>query len=241
MIDRPHSVPAFAPTPQPPTLPLRYILLSGVNDSEEHARELGALLRGLPGWEAAENENENDENENENENENEAGASDSGGQPEGRGREGQGEEDGEEGEVPLPPSGGEEASAPGRDPSMASTSRAAAAASPRRHWHALRGGPIASVNLIPFNPGPSSSPTAPSGPQAGPAGRPYSAPSPERVHAFQRLLRTSFKLRTSVRVPMGQDIWGACGQLALSLRDQGPPRAGGDVDIEDIISSGEGV
>lgn len=52
------------------------------------------------------------------------------------------------------------------------------------------------VNLIALNPGP---------------GIPYETPVPERVHAFQTILRRSFP--TFVRKPRGRDIFAACGQL----------------------------
>lgn len=54
----------------------------------------------------------------------------------------------------------------------------------------------AKVNLIPLNPGP---------------GIPFQPPDPERVAAFQRLVRRSFPC--FVRKPRGRDIYAACGQL----------------------------
>jgi len=58
-------------------------------------------------------------------------------------------------------------------------------------------GPLkAKVNLIPLNPGP---------------GIPYSPPEPERVLAFQRIVRRA--LPCFLRKPRGQDIFAACGQL----------------------------
>jgi 23S rRNA (adenine2503-C2)-methyltransferase len=54
----------------------------------------------------------------------------------------------------------------------------------------------AKVNLIPLNPGP---------------GIPFETPEPERVLAFQRILRRSFPC--FIRKPRGRDIFAACGQL----------------------------
>lgn len=58
------------------------------------------------------------------------------------------------------------------------------------------------VNLIPLNPGPEEE---------------LQAPPMERVRAFQKLLADQ-GLRTLVRMPHGQEIGGACGQLAGALR-----------------------
>jgi len=54
----------------------------------------------------------------------------------------------------------------------------------------------AKVNLIALNPGP---------------GIPFETPEPERVHAFQSIVRRS--LPCFVRKPRGLDIFAACGQL----------------------------
>jgi len=59
------------------------------------------------------------------------------------------------------------------------------------------------VNLIPLNPGPEES---------------LRAPPMERVRAFQKRLRDR-GLRALVRMPHGQEVGGACGQLAGALRD----------------------
>eukprot|EP00899_Mesostigma_viride_P019326 jgi/Mesvir1/27395/Mv07198-RA.1 len=64
------------------------------------------------------------------------------------------------------------------------------------------------VNLIPFNP------TA-----AVADGFHYEAPSEERLQAFHRVLRQDYGLAATVRREMGQDISGACGQLALDKMD----------------------
>jgi 23S rRNA (adenine2503-C2)-methyltransferase len=58
------------------------------------------------------------------------------------------------------------------------------------------------LNLIALNPGP---------------GIPYETPKPERVAAFQAILRKSFPC--FVRKPRGRDILAACGQLKRSLPD----------------------
>lgn len=60
------------------------------------------------------------------------------------------------------------------------------------------------VNLIPLNPGPEEL---------------LRAPDMERVRTFQKRLRDS-GIRTLVRMPHGQEIGGACGQLAGSLRER---------------------
>ena len=52
------------------------------------------------------------------------------------------------------------------------------------------------VNLIAFNPGP---------------GIDFRTPEPERVAAFQQIVRRS--LPCFVRKPRGRDIYAACGQL----------------------------
>jgi 23S rRNA (adenine2503-C2)-methyltransferase len=57
----------------------------------------------------------------------------------------------------------------------------------------------AKLNLIALNPGPEI---------------PYQAPIPERVAAFQRIVRRS--LPCFLRKPRGQDIFAACGQLKSS-------------------------
>jgi 23S rRNA (adenine2503-C2)-methyltransferase len=54
----------------------------------------------------------------------------------------------------------------------------------------------AKVNLIALNPGP---------------GIPFGTPAPERVEAFQSILRRS--MQCFVRKPRGLDVYAACGQL----------------------------
>lgn len=58
------------------------------------------------------------------------------------------------------------------------------------------------LNLIPLNPGPEET---------------LRAPTMERIRAFQKKLCDA-GLRTLVRMPHGQEIGGACGQLAGALR-----------------------
>ena len=76
------------------------------------------------------------------------------------------------------------------------------------------------VNLIPYNAAPGA---------AGSGG--YCAPTPEVATAFQRRVREVHGFRCTVRREMGQDIAGACGQLA-SLADATAP-SGRVADIED--------
>ena len=64
------------------------------------------------------------------------------------------------------------------------------------------------LNLIPLNPGPEEK---------------LRAPPMERVRAFQKQLSDA-GVRTLVRMPHGQEVGGACGQLAGALRDQEKPR-----------------
>lgn len=59
------------------------------------------------------------------------------------------------------------------------------------------------VNLIPFNPIGSSSQ--------------FTTSSDDKVSTFQKTLRGTYNIRTTVRKQMGQDISGACGQLVVSL------------------------
>ena len=62
------------------------------------------------------------------------------------------------------------------------------------------------LNLIALNPGP---------------GIPYRTPSPERVAAFQAIIRRS--LPCFVRKPRGRDIFAACGQLKRMEADRPAP------------------
>ncbi|EFJ11884.1 hypothetical protein SELMODRAFT_182858 [Selaginella moellendorffii] len=56
----------------------------------------------------------------------------------------------------------------------------------------------------------------------------YRATPADRVHHFQKIVREEFGIRTTVRQEMGQDIDGACGQLALKKLEASP-------DMEDIF------
>ncbi|KAK6159207.1 hypothetical protein DH2020_006521 [Rehmannia glutinosa] len=71
------------------------------------------------------------------------------------------------------------------------------------------------VNLIPFNPIGSLSP--------------YRSSDDQKVIKFQKILRGTYNIRTTVRKQMGQDISGACGQLVVDKRS-----ADLLTDIEDI-------
>jgi 23S rRNA (adenine2503-C2)-methyltransferase len=65
------------------------------------------------------------------------------------------------------------------------------------------------VNLIALNPGP---------------GIEFSTPEPERVTAFQNILRAS-GIPAFVRRPRGRDIYAACGQLKRTVEVATPPPA----------------
>ncbi len=60
------------------------------------------------------------------------------------------------------------------------------------------------INLIPFNPFPGSD---------------YLAPDPVRIEAFQQIL-FSKNITATIRKSKGQDIQGACGQLAVSVEKE---------------------
>ncbi|OVA09374.1 Ribosomal RNA large subunit methyltransferase RlmN/Cfr [Macleaya cordata] len=77
------------------------------------------------------------------------------------------------------------------------------------------------VNLIPFNPIGSLSD--------------FSTSTDKRVVSFQKILRGSYNIRTTIRKQMGQDISGACGQLVVNLPVKGPLESSGLLtDIEDL-------
>jgi len=69
----------------------------------------------------------------------------------------------------------------------------------------LLGNLNAKVNLIALNPGPEI---------------PYETPDPERVAAFQQIVRRG--LPCFIRKPRGLDIFAACGQLKRSSQDASP-------------------
>ncbi|KAG2704722.1 hypothetical protein I3760_05G017900 [Carya illinoinensis] len=62
------------------------------------------------------------------------------------------------------------------------------------------------VNLIPFNP-------------IGSASQ-FRTSNEHRVSRFQKILRGTYSIRTTVRKQMGQDISGACGQLVVNQPDK---------------------
>ena len=83
------------------------------------------------------------------------------------------------------------------------------------------------LNLIPYNPNHSVGITQ------------FQAPSPERVAAFMAQLRAA-GIFTTVRKEMGQDVAGACGQLALTVRQQGQAQAQQLLRATDTAPDGDG-
>jgi adenine C2-methylase RlmN of 23S rRNA A2503 and tRNA A37 len=77
------------------------------------------------------------------------------------------------------------------------------------------------VNLIPFNP-------------IGILSN-FKTSSEQKVINFQRILRGTYNIRTTIRKQMGQDISGACGQLVVNIPDKSS-NGSADVltDIEDL-------
>lgn len=63
----------------------------------------------------------------------------------------------------------------------------------------------------------------------------YRAPTRERVLTFQRIVQ-SYGVFVSVRIEMGQDIDGACGQLAIKVRPKPNTTVTVVADIEDIAT-----
>ena len=93
----------------------------------------------------------------------------------------------------------------------------------------LEGRAVATVNLIPYNP-------------TG-VGVAFSTSAESTVTEFQMTLRKKFRINTTVRQQMGQDIDGACGQLVIAAGSGGASATGcaseassaaGVHDIEDI-------
>lgn len=77
------------------------------------------------------------------------------------------------------------------------------------------------MNLIPFNPIGTSSQ--------------FRTSNEQRVSTFQKILRGIYKIRTTVRKEMGQDISGACGQLVVNPPDKRSIESSGHLtDIEDL-------
>ncbi|CAL5377491.1 unnamed protein product [Camellia sinensis] len=77
------------------------------------------------------------------------------------------------------------------------------------------------VNLIPFNP-------------IGTLSH-FSTSSEQKVTKFQKILRGTYNIRTTIRKQMGQDISGACGQLVVNQSDKRSTGSAGLLtDIEDL-------
>lgn len=77
------------------------------------------------------------------------------------------------------------------------------------------------VNLIPFNP-------------IGNLSY-FKTSSEQKVARFQKILRGTYNIRTTVRKQMGQDISGACGQLVVNQPDKRSTGSAGLLtDIEDL-------
>ncbi|XP_009760164.1 uncharacterized protein [Nicotiana sylvestris] len=77
------------------------------------------------------------------------------------------------------------------------------------------------VNLIPFNPIGSLSH--------------FSTSTNQKVTTFQKILRDTYDIRTTVRKEMGRDISGACGQLVVNLPDKRSISSAAPLtDIEDL-------
>ncbi|KAG4987293.1 hypothetical protein AAZX31_11G001700 [Glycine max] len=77
------------------------------------------------------------------------------------------------------------------------------------------------VNLIPFN-------------SIGTLSQ-FKPTSEQKVSNFQKILRGTYNIRTTVRKQMGQDISGACGQLLVNISDKSLGTAVPLTDIEDIV------
>ncbi|KAE8008082.1 hypothetical protein FH972_004629 [Carpinus fangiana] len=77
------------------------------------------------------------------------------------------------------------------------------------------------VNLIPFNP-------------IGTLSQ-FKTSCDQRVSTFQKIIRGTYNIRTTVRKQMGQDISGACGQLVVNQPDKRSIENSGLLtDIEDL-------
>ncbi|CAA7036568.1 unnamed protein product [Microthlaspi erraticum] len=78
------------------------------------------------------------------------------------------------------------------------------------------------INLIPFNPIGSTSQ--------------FNTSTKQSVSTFQKILRETYKIRTTIRKEMGQDISGACGQLVVNqpANNKTPGAVGLVRDIEDM-------
>ncbi|KAI7730395.1 hypothetical protein M8C21_025340 [Ambrosia artemisiifolia] len=76
------------------------------------------------------------------------------------------------------------------------------------------------INLIPFNP-------------IGTLSK-FGTTGDEKVTIFQRILRNTYNIRTTIRKQMGQDISGACGQLVINLPNKKSASVASLTDIEDL-------
>eukprot|EP00241_Pyramimonas_parkeae_P001829 CAMPEP_0114261552 /NCGR_PEP_ID=MMETSP0058-20121206/21211_1 /TAXON_ID=36894 /ORGANISM="Pyramimonas parkeae, CCMP726" /LENGTH=436 /DNA_ID=CAMNT_0001377121 /DNA_START=79 /DNA_END=1386 /DNA_ORIENTATION=- len=90
--------------------------------------------------------------------------------------------------------------------------------SPRKHH--------VTVNLIPWNPM-----------LATNGAEPFDAPDPNNIKVFHQTMLGEFGIPTTIRMTMGQDIDGACGQLAIQKGVKGPSH---NSDIEDLVSDKPG-
>lgn len=77
------------------------------------------------------------------------------------------------------------------------------------------------VNLIPFN-------------SIGTLSQ-FKPTSEQKVFNFQKILRGTYDIRTTVRKQMGEDISGACGQLVINAPDKSLGNADPLTDIEDLV------
>jgi adenine C2-methylase RlmN of 23S rRNA A2503 and tRNA A37 len=77
------------------------------------------------------------------------------------------------------------------------------------------------VNLIPFN-------------SIGTLSQ-FKSTSEQKVSQFQKILRGTYNIRTTVRKQMGENISGACGQLVVNLPDKSLGNANPLTDIEDLV------
>lgn len=76
------------------------------------------------------------------------------------------------------------------------------------------------VNLIPYN--------------TTEVGAQFRSPSPEQIRAFHAVLRDPYNLKVTIRENHGNDIDGACGQLALKNKQQAANGEHNHKDIEDL-------
>ncbi|KAL7234949.1 hypothetical protein ACSBR1_018424 [Camellia fascicularis] len=77
------------------------------------------------------------------------------------------------------------------------------------------------MNLIPFNP-------------IGTLSH-FSTSSEQKVTKFQKILRGTYNIRTTIRKQMSQDMSGACGQLVVNQSDKRSTGSAGLLtDIEDL-------